>query len=43
MDKDGGDYYFFDDDHPRYNGNASLMNATRYCEDKLWQGAVSTY
>ena len=19
------------------------MNATRYCEDKLWQGAVSTY
>ena len=20
-----------------------LMNATRYCEDKLWQGAVSTY
>jgi hypothetical protein len=43
-DKDGGgDYYFFDDDHPRYDGNASLMNATRYCEDKLWQGAVSTY
>ena len=43
-DKDGGgDYYFFDDDHPRYDGNATLMNATRYCEDKLWQGAVSTY
>ena len=43
-DKDGGgDYYFYDDDHPRYSGNAALMNATRYCEDKLWQGAVSTY
>ncbi len=43
-DKDGnGDYYFYDTDHPRYDGNNTLMNAVRYCEDKLWQGAASTY
>ena len=42
--KDGnGDYYFFDSNHPRYVGNNTLMNATRYCEEKLWQGAASTY
>lgn len=42
--KDGnGDYYFYDSNHPRYVGNNTLMNATRYCEEKLWQGAASTY
>ena len=39
----GTDYVEFDADHPRYVGNNALMNATRYCYDKLNQGAISTY
>ena len=39
----GTDYVEFDSDHPRYVGNATLMNATRYCYDKINQGAISTY
>ena len=39
----GTDYVEFDADHPRYIGNATLMNATRYCYDKINQGAISTY
>ena len=39
----GTDYVEFDADHPRYVGNNALMNATRYCYDKINQGAISTY
>ena len=42
--KDGsGDYLSYDADHPRYNGNATLMNATRHCYSSYSQGGPSTY
>lgn len=42
--KDGsGNYLEFDSDHPRYSGNATLMDATRYCYNKYLEGGPTTY